>query len=186
MKFLPAALLILGSAACSGQGGGGNQASNGPASAMAMATPLQAGRWEMTMQAVSIEAPNASPDIAAQLRAQPLPPAQIQYDCVTPQEAAFPMEGFRQQLIRDQPNLSCTPTAQQFNDGRIRIVMECRGLNSQPDQRMALVGTFTSNSLQAAVSTTTTTPIAGSMELVQVENTMTGRWVGQCNGTETQ
>jgi hypothetical protein len=190
MKPAAALLLVLAAAACNGQTGGGNQpaaqTATGTPPEAAVATPLQPGRWEMTMRAVSVELPNASPEIAAQVRAQPLPPVQVQYDCVTQQEAARPMEGFRQQLIHDQPNLSCTPGEQQFDDGRIRIVMECRGLNSQPDQRMALVGTFTTNTLQAAVSTTTTTPVAGSPQLVQVENTMTGRWVGACDGTETE
>lgn len=137
------------------------------------------------MRAVSLEVPNAPPEVAAQLRGQPLPPPQIQYNCVTPQEAADPMVGLRQQLIRDQPNLSCEPTAQTFSAGRIRIAMNCRGLNGQADQRLALVGNFTANSLQAAVSTTTTMPVAGTMQLVQVENTMIGRRVGECDGTET-
>jgi hypothetical protein len=186
MRLWLAALLIFGSAACSGQGGGANQAANGAAPAAAIITPLQPGRWEMTMRVVSMEVPNAPPEIAAQVRAQPLPPQEVQYDCVTPQEAAFPMEGFRQQLIHDQPNLSCAPTTQLFNGGRIRIVMECRGMNGQPDQRMAISGTFTTNTLQAAVSTTSTAPVAGTAQLVQVENTMLGRRVGECNGTETE
>jgi hypothetical protein len=96
------------------------------------------------------------------------------------------MSGLRQQLVREQPNLSCEPTAQEFSGGRIRIAMNCHGMNGQPDQRLALVGSFTTDSLQAAVSTTTTTPVAGTMQLVQVENTMIGRRVGACNGTETQ
>jgi hypothetical protein len=186
MKLPAAASLVLATAACNSQGGGANQAAAGSPPSAAVATPLQAGRWEMTMRAVSMELPNAPPEIAAQLRGQPLPPAQIQYDCVTPQEAANPMEGFRQQLIHEQPNLSCEPTAQTFSGGQIRIAMDCHGLNGQPDQRLALVGSFTTDSLQAAVSTTTTTAVAGTMQLVQVENTMIGRRVGACNGTETQ
>jgi hypothetical protein len=186
MKPPLALLLAFGAAACGGQGGGANQAATGTAASGVVTTPLQPGRWEMTMRAVSMEMPNASPEIAAQLRAQPLPPQQIEYDCVTPQEAANPMEGIRQQLIHDQPNLSCEPTAQQFSDGRIRIALDCHGLNGQADQQMALVGTFTVNSLQAAVSTTTTAPVAGSTQQVQVENTLTGRRVGECTGTETE
>jgi hypothetical protein len=186
MKPPAAAALVLAITACNSQDGGGNRAATGGTTPAAVATPLQAGRWEMTMRVVSMEMPNATPEIAAQLRGQPLPPQQVQYDCVTPQEAANPMEGFRQQLIHDQPNLSCEPTAQLFGGGQIRISMNCRGLNGQADQRLAVVGSFTPNSLQAAVSATTTTPVNGAMQLVQVENTMTGRWVGQCNGTETE
>ena len=186
MRLSLAALLILGSAACSGQGGGANQTANGTAPAAAITTPLRPGRWEMTMRVVSMELPDASPEIAARARGQQLPPMQIQYDCITPQEAADPIGGFRQQLIHDQPNLSCEPTTQQFGNGQIRIAMQCHGLNGAADQRMAVVGGFTTDSLQAAVSTTTSTPIGGSMQLVQVENTMTGRRVGECNGTETE
>lgn len=185
MKAPVASLLALAAAACGGQGGGTNQAAAGSTPAAAVTTPLQAGRWEMTTRAVSIELPNASPEVAAQVRAQPLAAAQVQYDCVTPQEAANPVEGIRQELIHDQPNLSCAPTTQRFSDGRIQLVLDCRGLNGQADQRLAMVGSFTTTTLQAAISTTTTTPIAGSPQLVQVENTMTGRRVGECNGTET-
>jgi hypothetical protein len=184
MKLPAAASLILALAACSSQGGGANQAAAGGTPSTAAATPLQAGRWEMTMRAVSMELPNAPPEIAAQLRGQPLPPAQIQFDCVSPQEAADPMSGLRQQLVREQPNLSCEPTAQEFSGGRIRIAMNCHGMNGQPDQQLALVGTYTANSLQAAVSTTTTAPVAGTMQRVQIENTMIGRRVGECDGTE--
>lgn len=186
MKLPAAAALVLAMAACNSQGGNANQAAAGGTPSAVAPTPLAAGRWEMTMRAVSLELPNAPPEISAQLRGQPLPAPQIQYDCVTPQEAADPMAGFRQQLIRDQPNLSCEPTEQQFSGGRIRIAMNCRGLNGQPDERLALVGSFTATSLQAAVSTTTTAPVAGTMQRVQIENVMVGRRVGACDGTETQ
>jgi Protein of unknown function (DUF3617) len=187
MRPALALLLALGAAACNGQAGGNRAGGSKQAAApTAVTTPMQAGRWEMTTRAVSMDIPNAPPEIAAQLRAQPLPPAEIQYDCITPQEAANPMEGIRLQLVRDQPNLSCEPTEQQFSNGRIRIALECRGLNGQPDQRMAVVGSFTITTLQAAVSTSTTAPVAGSMQLVQVENTMIGRRVGECTGTETE
>jgi hypothetical protein len=186
MKLPAAASLVLAISACNSQGSGANQAAAGATPSAAIATPMQPGRWQMTLRAVSMELPNASPEIAAQLRAQPLPPPQIQYDCVTPQEAADPMGGFRQQLMHDQPNLSCEPTTQMFSGGQIRIAMNCHGLNGQPDQRLAVVGSFTTSSLQAAVSTTTTAPVAGTMQLVQIENTMIGRRVGECDGTETK
>lgn len=186
MRQRLAILLLLGAAACSGQSGGANQTATGTPTAAAGTTMLQPGRWEITRRVVSMEMPNAPPEVSAQLRSQPAQPPEVAYDCITPQQAANPIEDIRQTLIHEQPNLSCTPTTQIFGNGRIRLGLDCRGLNGEADQRLAMVGTYTATTLRAAVSTRTATAMAGAMQLVQAENTMIGRRVGECNGTETE
>lgn len=192
MKAPAAAFLALALAACNSQGGGANNqmAAAGtpppPPAAPAVATTLQPGRWEMTMRVVSLDMPNAPPEMVERLRAQPMPPPSVQANCVTPEEAADLAGNFRQELLRDQPNLSCQPGDQTFTNGQIRVAMNCRGMNGQPDTRLAVVGSFTAASVQAAVSADTSMPVGdGTSQAVRVESTLTGRRVGECNGTET-
>ena len=49
-----------------------------------------------------------------------------------------------------------------------------------------MVGSFTETSIQAAVTAASSTPVGnGAMQSVRIESTLTGRRVGECNGTET-
>jgi Protein of unknown function (DUF3617) len=198
MKLPVIAIAILLVAGCNkaGPAPGANQAGpagqtatggTAPPVAPAAVDRLQPGAWEMTMRVASIEMPNAPPEMLEQLRAQPLPPPQIQRSCITPDEASNPTENFRRQMAANQ-NLSCEMGDGTFGGGRIRIALNCRGANGQADQRMAMVGSFTATSMQVAVSADTTTPATGGMapQAIRVQSTMTGRRVGECNGTETQ
>ncbi|HTU10844.1 MAG TPA: DUF3617 domain-containing protein [Allosphingosinicella sp.] len=194
MKLPAAALIALLATACNSQNdAGANQAAPGnsavapapaPAAPATTAT-MRPGRWEMTMRVVSLDMPGASPELLAQLRAQPMPPAQTQASCMTPEEAADMVGNFRRQIVRDQPNLDCTISDQQFGGGRIRVGMSCRGLNGQPDQRLAMVGGFNDSSIQVAVSADSSTQTPNGMQAVRIESTLTGRRTGECNGTET-
>jgi hypothetical protein len=187
MKLPAAALTVLALAACNSQnkadanrtaaGGSPAGTSGGPASS------LQPGRWEMTMRVVSLEVPNAAPETAEQLRAQPMPPPQMTPNCVTPQEASDFVGNFRRQLVQNNVT-SCDLGDQQFGNGRIRISMTCRAQNG-PEQRLVMVGSFTETSIQAAVTAASSMPVNGAMQSVRIESTLTGRRVGECNGTET-
>jgi hypothetical protein len=140
----------------------------------------------MTTRFVSVDMPNAPPEVAERLRAQPLPQPQTQNNCMSQSEASDLVANFRRQIVQTQPNLSCDMGDQSFGGGQIRIAMNCRGLNGQPDQRMAMVGSYTDNSVQIAVSAATSAPVGdGTMQAVRIESTLTGRRVGECNGTET-
>jgi hypothetical protein len=189
---LPAVLFLsVAIAACNSQSNKGSNQAAGATPQAAPATPpaaqtLRPGRWEMTTRLVSIEMPGATPDMQAQLRAQPIPPPETQANCVTPEEASDLLGNFRQEILRTQPNLSCQIGDQQFGGGRIRFAMNCRGLNGQPDTRMAVVGAFTENNVQMGISAETSMPTGnGATQGARIETTMTGRYVGACNGTET-
>lgn len=189
---LPAVLFLsVAIAACNSQSNKGSNQVAGTSPQAAPAPPpaaerLRPGRWEMTTRLVSIEMPDATPEMQAQLRAQPIPPPETQANCITPEEASDLLGNFRQEILRTQPNLSCQIGDQQFGAGRIRFAMNCRGLNGQPDTRMAVVGTFTENAVQLGISAETSMPIGnGTTQAARSEMTMTGRYAGQCNGTET-
>ena len=188
MKLPVAALTVLALAACNSQdNAGANRMAAGNASASSGGpTTLRPGRWEMTIRFVSVDMPNAPADMAERLRAQPLPAPQTQINCMSQSEASDLVANFRRQVIQNQPNLSCDIGDQRFGGGQIRIAMNCRGLNGQPDQRMAMVGRYTDSSVQIAVSAASSTPIGnGTMQAVRIDSTMIGRRVGECNGTET-
>ncbi len=92
----------------------------------------------------------------------------------------------RRQIVQNQPNLSCETGDQRFDNGQVRLSLSCRGLNGRPDQRLAMVGSFTDSSIQAAISGATSTSAGdGTLQAVRVESTLTGRRVGECDGTET-
>lgn len=188
---LPAVLLLpFAIAACNSQNNAGNQAAGNASAAAPAAAPagpatLRPGRWEMTMRVVSFDMPNAPPEMLAQLRAQPMPPPQTNASCMTPEEASDMVGNFRRQVLQNQPNLSCQIGDQQFGGGRIRISMNCTGRNGQPDQRLAMVGSFTDSNVQIAVSADSAAPVGdGTTQAVRIESTLTGRRVGECNGTE--
>ena len=189
MKLPAAVLTVFALAACNSQNKAeaNRTAAAGPSAPgpAAPASSLQPGRWEMTMRVVSLDMPNAPPEIAERLRAQPMPPPQMTPNCITPQEASDFVGNFRQQLLQNQ-TMSCEIGDQQFGNGQIRISMTCRGQNGQPDQRLAMVGSFTGTSIQAAVTAGSSMPVGnGTMQSVRIESTLTGRRVGECNGTES-
>jgi len=186
MKLPAAVATVLALAACNSQNSANRTAAGTSSGSQASAAALQPGRWEMTMRVVSLELPDAPPEVAEQLRAQPLPPPQVTPNCVTPEEASDFVGHLRRQVVQNPQSQSCEIGDQQFGNGRIRISMTCRGQNGQPDQRLVMVGSFTETSLQAAVTAATSTPAAnGAMQAARIESTLTGRRVGECNGTET-
>ena len=147
---------------------------------------MRPGRWEMTMRVVSLDLPNAPPEMVEQLRAQPMPPPQVTASCMTPEEAADMGGNIRRQIVQNQANLSCDAGDQRFDGGQIRVSLNCRGLNGQPDQRLAMVGSFTDSSLQTGITAATTMQAAdGTRQEVRIESTLTGRRVGECQGNET-
>lgn len=188
MRLPVAALTVLALAACNARdnAGANRTAAGNPSASSGAAATMRPGRWEMTMRVVSVDMPNAPPEMAERLRAQPLPPPQTTASCTTPEEASDMIGNIRRQIVQSQTNLSCDIGDQRFGNGQIRISLNCRGLNGQPDQRLAMVGSFTDSSIQAAISAASSAPIGdGTMQAVRIESTLTGRRVGECNGTET-
>jgi len=187
---LPAVLVAaFAVAACNSQNDAGanrTAAGNGAASAAAPAAVMRPGRWEMTMRVLSLDLPNAAPELVQQLRAQPMPPPQVTANCLTPEEAADMGANIRRQIVQNQQNLACETGNQRFDGGQIRVSLDCRGRNGQPDQRLAMVGSYTDSNLQTAITAASSMQAPdGTQQEVRIESTLTGRRVGECTGDET-
>lgn len=177
---LPAALLAaLAAAACNSQGaaGNGNGGSQTPAT-----VSMRPGLWETTMRVVSAEAPTAPQVIQDGLRAAVSAAPVTERSCLTPAEAANPADAIRDKTVGGQPGYTCETGEALFANGRIRMTLSCRSTTGQPDQRQAMVGSFTAETLQAAVSAESATPATDMMQSfpVRVESVLTGRRVGDC------
>jgi hypothetical protein len=177
MRLPLAVLLALAAAACNRQAGG-NAAGGEPAAGISM----RAGMWETQMRIVSVDAPNAPPEIVDAVRANlpPAPPAQR--SCMTPAETAAPAAAFRDRSTRENPGYDCTLGDSVFTDGRIRMTLNCRSATGQPELRQALVGTYAADRFQGAVTGETATPATDAMPSYQIRiaSTLTGRRVGDC------
>jgi hypothetical protein len=172
---LPAALLAaLAAAACNSQGNEGGRT--------AASIAMRPGLWEMTKRVVSVEAPTAPPEIQSTLQAAVSAPPVVERSCLSPAEAVDPGTAIRDRVISDQTSYTCSTGESLFAGGRIRMTLTCRSTSGAPDLRQAMVGSFTAETLQAAVSGESATPATEMMQSipVRVESTLTGRRVGDC------
>jgi hypothetical protein len=186
---LPAAVLaaLLAAGCNSQQAGNGNGASANRVAAAGSpaAAQMRPGQWEMTMRVASVEMPGVAPEMQEQLRSQ-LPPPQVSRSCLSQEDAANPVANFQRQVTQN-PAMSCTLNDSIFTGGTIRISMTCSAANGQAEQRVAMVGGFTDSTVQMAVSAdsvATATPGAPPTA-VRIQSTLTGRRLGECDGTET-
>ena len=181
MKLPAATLLVVAAAGCNASGGneaGRNASPGAPAAAVSMRT----GLWETTMRIVSLDAPAAPPEIQAQLRGVLATAPVIQRSCLTPAEAADPASAIRGRAVQGQGGLTCQSGETLFANGRIRMTLSCPAANGQAAQRQAMVGSYTAETLQLAVSGESATPGTDTMPSfpVRIESTLTGRRVGDC------
>ncbi|HYD11245.1 MAG TPA: DUF3617 family protein [Allosphingosinicella sp.] len=171
---LPAALLVaLAAAACNSQGGNG-QAPGG--------TAMRPGLWELTTRVVTVDAPTAPAEIQPQLQAALAAATTVERSCLTPGEAANPGVAIRDRVIQGQSGYTCETGEEIFAGGRIRMTLNCRSNSGAPDLRQAMVGSFTADTLQAAISGEGATPATAMSPSipVRVESALTGRRVGDC------
>ena len=176
----PAVLLaVFAAAACSSQGGNGQAPAAGT---------MRPGLWEMTTRVVTVEAPTAPPEIQAQLQAAMAAQPQVERSCLTPAEAANPGTAIRDRVIQGQSGYSCETGESVFAGGRIRMTLNCRSTSGAPDLRQAMAGSYTAETMQAAISGEGATPATATSPSipVRVESTLIGRRVGECTGTETE
>jgi hypothetical protein len=163
-------------------GNGGTRAAGGQTNAPALPAPvaLRAGEWELTGRILSIEPVQASPEIAARLRAQPIPPAETKRQCLTAGQVANPIRTYRDMTMADQPGSSCGEGQGTFADGRIRFTLVCRNPD-QTEVRQAVVGTYTPESLQYAISANGTAQVPdGETVTLRIESTLSSRRIGDC------
>ncbi|HKR23712.1 MAG TPA: DUF3617 domain-containing protein [Allosphingosinicella sp.] len=121
------ALVIAGAAACSQSG-----------------VQLQPGQWEITMTVTGVQAPGASAEMLAQLRAAIGQP-QVMTECLTPEQAADP-KGWLQNP--GAPPQNCTFTDQTLADGVIRVASTCP-LPDGGSTRATLEGSYTATTMEA-------------------------------------
>lgn len=173
-----AALLALAVAACNGQAARNGAAGGGAAAGNAM----RAGMWETQMRILSIDAPDAPAEIQDGLRAGISAAPVFDRSCMTPSEVADPATAFRDRSQRENNGYNCQLGESVFSGGRIRIALNCRSTNGQPDLRQAMVGNYTADNFQAAVTGATATPATDVMQsyAVRITSTLTGRRIGDC------
>ena len=192
-----AALLVAGCNSGEKGGNGANAAGNaagnasggqpGPSSSAAPAIPagdpsaqtIQPGEWEMTSEMVSVEAPGAPPQVAAQLRAQLASQAQTRRQCITAAEAA---NVGRNLVGADATARGCQFSDSTFAGGVIRIGVNCRQPGGQASMRMAVAGSFSGTQLNAGIRMNLTGPSQGSngVQAINMAGRITGRRIGEC------
>lgn len=182
MKLPLVALLALGAVACNKQAGGNGASGNGTGSAQPAAISMRAGTWETQMRILSVEAPDAPPEVLEVLRASLSTVPAAESSCLTPAEAANPGNAFRDRSARDNPGYSCELGEPLFSGGRIRLTLTCRSANGQPELRQAMVGTYGADRFQAAITGETATPATDTTPSypVRISSTLTGRRIGDC------
>ena len=154
--FVPAIVLA---AACSGS-----------------SVSLQPGRWELSMQFSSIEAPGADPARLAQLREAMVRP-QTMSSCMTPQQAANPTGNM---LNPQRGGQNCQFNENVFTDGAIRIHGTCQPPGGGSDQ-MNMEGTYTPTTMNVQLrSEMTMPPGRRGPRVLRMSGTMTGRRIGDC------
>lgn len=178
MRLALAALLALGAAACNRQAGGNGAGGSEPPAAVS----LRAGTWETQMRILSVDAPDAPPEVQDGLRAAVSAAQATERSCLMPAEAANPGNAFRDRSARENPGYSCALGEPLFSGGRIRLTLTCRSANGQPELRQAMVGTYSADQFQAAVTGETATPATDTMPSypVRISSTLTGRRIGDC------
>lgn len=176
MRAPAAGLLVLGFAACNAQGGG-----NGGGAAAA-GVSMQPGMWETSYRILSVDLPTAPPEIVDGMRAGVSTAPVIERRCLTPAEAAAPGNAVRERTMRGRPGYACETGESLFAGGRIRMSLACRSSTGQPPLRQAMVGSYTAETLQAAVSGDSVLRAgeAGPSYPVRVESVLAGRRIGDC------
>lgn len=176
MRLPLALLLVCGAAACNRQAGG-NAAGGEPA-----ADTMRAGLWETQMRILTIDAAGAPSQVQDALRAAISTAPVFERSCLTPAETANPVAAFRDRSTRENAGYTCESGESVFSGGRIRLTLNCRSTNGQPDLRQAMVGDYGADRFQAAVTGETATPASDALPSypVRISSTLTGRRIGDC------
>lgn len=170
----PAIMLpALMAAACQGQNDG-----RPPPAAVAM----RPGVWETSFRVLSVEAPTAPSEIGERLRAGISTAPVTERSCLSQAEAADPATAVGDRAVRTQTGYTCDSGERVFSGGRIRMTLTCRSATGQPNLQQAMVGSFTAETLQAAITGESATPATDMLPAypVRIESTLTGRRIGDC------
>lgn len=142
---------------------------------------LQAGQWEMKTKLTTAEAPGATPQMLAQMRAG-LNREEVRRNCISEAQAASPIDQFRAMMTRNQGTANCTDDEATFTGGTIRVRITCRAAGGPPGEAVLRVeGSFTDTTLQATMSYEARGAGTGGMaDSVRMTNALSGNRIGAC------
>lgn len=161
---------LLALAACGG-GGGANMSAEEVAEELSE-TKLQPGRWEMTQEVISVEAPGMPKEALAQMS----PPKATNITCITPEQASAP----KAEILAAQQNGSCTYSNWSMSGGRMKGTMSCSGAGMPGKMVTSIDGEYRETSYDLTVESKMD-GVPGGMTL---KARTTARRLGECTGQE--
>lgn len=141
---------------------------------------IQPGQWEDTINITNVEVPGAPPEMAKQIASMAQRQQPSRSHCITPQQAANPLQGLANPTGEAQ---GCTFTDQTFAGGVIRVTSACPAPTGQGQVRTTLEGTYTATTLEARLNMEGPTGApagAGAPSTMRMTGTMTSRRTGDC------
>lgn len=142
------------------------------------AVNLQPGQWEMTTIVTGVQAPGASAEMLAQMRAG-MSQRQVMSECMTPEQVADPKRWLQNP---GAPAERCTFTDQTLAGGVIRVASTCP-LPDGGSTRVSLEGTYTATTIEARGSAQVVAGSSAPPDIprnVSTTGTMTARRTGDC------
>lgn len=162
---------LLALAACGDKGGGENMSAEEVAEELSE-TKLQPGRWEMTQEVVSVEAPNMPKEALAQMS----PPKATSITCITPEQASAP----KAEILAAQQQGSCTYSNWSMSGGRMKGTMACTAPGMPGRMTTSIDGEYRETSYDLMVESKMD-GVPGGMTL---KARTSAKRLGECTGQE--
>jgi hypothetical protein len=109
------------------------------------ADQIQPGMWETTSEMVDIELPGLPEEAVAQMKARFTGQTQTQSQCITPEQAANPVESMLNQNGGEQ---GCTFSETVFANGTINVRGTCPGPAGAGSAAMSWQGSYTADTME--------------------------------------
>jgi hypothetical protein len=137
-----------------------------------VALGIKPGRWEHKVELLDIKSDTVPPQMIEAMKASI---ASTAFSCVTPEQASKGAEA----LLSNEAikKMHCKFDKAEFGNGAISTAMSC----NMPSGTLTVHSTGTYSATDYAVDGEST--MTGKMGLQEKTRT-TGKWVGECNGTE--
>lgn len=160
-----ASLTACGSSDKAGEKDKGAPAASAPTGAL---VKLQPGQWEMTMQAISVDAPGLPPGIADTLKAR----TSTNLTCITPEEANGP----KGDVFGGGKDADCKQEGFSWAGGRVQGKTTCVGKDGAGKTVVQIDGQYGGQSMDVKMN------MAMEMQgkTITIASRMTGRRVGDC------
>lgn len=132
-------------------------------------TTLQAGKYQGTWKVASVQSVDRTP-----------PATKLKQDATGPAEGCVAADGSIDASLFAEDGDTCTVANPYVRNGRIGMDLTCKRKGQNGEVRQSISGTFTSDALDAEVSTTTYLSGAGDYSM---QRTVTAKRVGECTAT---